>query len=509
MVAEIFGTLQKYKKDEKPFQSNLLGTKENTQMVPVSTEANDIYSTTPSPGATPEPTATPQQTTFTQPAQPEVSEADQINENINRLKELQEQQQGVQNVTMTDTSTQIEKGYKAPEALVKQQKDLLDQQKQIAEGEAQFQQAESNISLEDAQKRAAKQAEYFNKQDQLKKDFDKNYGELSKTYSKAKDDFSKMEVSTDKFWNERGGNWGKMGAAFLVAISQMTKQDGQPNMALNILNDSIKQNIELQKFDVGKKRDELSLIKNDLTDLTAKFKDEQVAEQALFNIYFDQLTKELEASVAKLKATDPNSPIAINKQKLLNQIEQEKVNNDLKLDQLAQNKVTTQINTKQQQVKTELDKGGAKDLGDMFRKDIEVDNDLLKANTNLLESIKTAGETGGTAATQNIIVDWVKAVYGGGQNLNVRMLQDSGMDQGLIDEIGAVIEGIKGKIDGDKLEQLKDFARRKNKIAADNITKRKFLYSAQAFEQGVPIKSINFINNADILKPDHLPEKPE
>ena len=269
------------------------------------------------------------------------------------------------------------------------------------------QQAEANALYESKYREAleARQIEQQAIQAQRDAYVEKQLQDLNATSEKI----ASTEIDPDKYWDNRGGVFGRMVSAIAVGLGQFgASLNGGPNNALNIIQEGINQNIAAQRANLQNQKDAFSVKNNLLRMNLEKYGDMEQALAATHINYIDMAKSELRKTFDDI-AKGPGSEAAY--QTILSGLNVDRMKKELLFTQLGH----TNVGESQVEVPSVVG-AGAGAGGALSREDKEFDSKLQNEPfiawgkggqgillTNLPESVKskvldTAGKRAETLA---------------------------------------------------------------------------------------------------------------
>jgi hypothetical protein len=155
-------------------------------------------------------------------------------------------------------------------------------------------------------------------------------------------------VNPDKFFDNRGGFMGRLGAAFAVGLgAYASTMGGGPNYAMQIIDNAIGRDLEAQRAELAKRKDMVGETRGQLQDLRTRLGDERAAE----SMAKAQMLEIAEMRLKETLAGVANKQAQAQGQQLLAQVQAKKADYLANIEERAQNKV--QVASQKQFVNTQ------------------------------------------------------------------------------------------------------------------------------------------------------------
>ena len=264
----------------------------------------------------------------------------------------------------------------------------------------------------------------------------------------------KMNATAQELGNYRFKDFfeGREGARAMAGLSMALGAIGSafaktPNYAMEIIQNSIQNDLAIQKANYDKLKGTLEGQRTLYGQLVDRFKDENIASQTMMKIRYDQMAKQAEAAASKIGDPEAKARIAT----LTAQMQQEGAKAMMSATEGLKTSVQTQIRQAQKQAPIDVIKA---------RKEFEERvnstpmGEAIKAQ-NAAEKFRAIVASG---AGETALIDFVAGKGGLGQGSVSGQFLGLTNTMGWVDKAGNVIrEGIKGGANPQTLQKIQNF----------------------------------------------------
>lgn len=196
--------------------------------------------------------------------------------------------------------TQMDADQKKLAEAYRAQEEAAIQSAEVAKNLGNIQALEKEQALQSEQYLAT---EFNARREKAQKDVDSHFEQ----FRRARQDLASSKIDPTSWYKDEEGNkdWGKtIGAAIAVALGAMgSSMTGAPNFALQIIERAIDRNIDAQKTNLSRKRDEVDLSMSELSLARDMFGDEAQQHSAAKLALREQAAQRME--IALQKAQNP------------------------------------------------------------------------------------------------------------------------------------------------------------------------------------------------------------
>lgn len=249
--------------------------------------------------------------------------------------------------TSQTTTTSVQTKPTAREGQLQKQADQLfkDQQK-LVQSSQKFAETEAQIAIDQVREKQKAFDQYQVERQQTQRQFEEQLQGAKATLAEERQKFKEMKI-TDMFE-------GKPGQKILAAISiglgaVASSMSGQPNYALNIINDAVENNFAKQKAMIAKQKEVISQAGRMTTEIQDAF------DKKLIQLDNNRAAayEKIQDTVAEKSALLHKDKIPAQTQQLLNDLEMKKNQADMQAEQSLRSKIQTQVVEKQELPSTE------------------------------------------------------------------------------------------------------------------------------------------------------------
>ena len=358
--------------------------------------------------------------------------------------------------TGASTQTQVTPGYKPSKEVTNAITQSFADQDAAANLQIEAEQKKAKAEQEAAQERQLLINAQTKLSEKTENDRVKQELTLRSDIDSALKDANNFKIDPDKYFADRGGFLGKIGAALAIGLgAYASATTGGPNYALDIINKAIDRDIDSQKQTLQSKREGVQQLRGTYSDMLNRFGDARMAEQATRAQQLSIVESKLQDQLGNVKGQEAQSK----GQALLAQIQQQKATAIMDLEKSAQDKVTVTTQVQKDIVGKIAGKEDAKTVDRSIQQNdrYEKDPQVVKARETLTlargmdESIKSA--RAGNAEAANQLSYGLARFFSGPGVLTDNDLKNASVNRSLFSQIGSKVQkGLFGTFSENELQ---------------------------------------------------------